>query len=302
MGVVGRGSGQGFNMNVAWNVAWKDQRGMGDDEYFAAWEQVLLPVVREFKPELVLVSAGFDAAHGDVGGCSVSPIGFARLTRLLQNACPKLVLVLEGGYKLDVISKCVSGCLSALLGDRIAFCTHAQPKKEARLSIERTLRAHRPFWTSLSKDARLDILSPQVILMTNQRSALQCEESAISFDCGLHDKDQMTDLSPTAGRRNRCHKAKPVTGISVATRNAATNNWKNDVKKLLRKQSELTATVEKINALKGYGNSRRMSAKDRAVLEEEDEVRWQLEEIIAELGELNSLSRDDVLRMYSGCR
>jgi hypothetical protein len=61
--------------------------------------------------------------------------------------------------------------------------------------------------------------------------------------------------------------------------------------------------VEKIDALKsGDRNSRRMSAKDRAVLEAEDEVRWQLEELVVELGELNSLSRDDVLRMYSGCR
>ena len=75
------------------------------------------------------------------------------------------------------------------------------------------------------------------------------------------------------------------------------------MKKLLRKQSELTATVEKINSLKsGDRNSRKISAKDRTVLEEEDEVRWQLEEVVVELGELNSLSRDDVLRMYSGCR
>jgi histone deacetylase 6 len=204
--VVGCGRGQGFNMNVAWNVAWKDQQGMGDDEYFAAWEHVLLPVVKEFQPELVLVSAGFDAARGDIGGCSVSPAGFARLTRMLQNSCPKLILVLEGGYKLEVISECVSGCLSALLGDPVALCTHAQPKKEARLSIERTLRAHRPFWACLCKNARLDVMSPQAILMTNHASDPQCEEPLVSFTGDLHDNVHVTDLPHTSGHRKRCQK------------------------------------------------------------------------------------------------
>merc|ERR1712100_791596 len=209
----------------------------------------------------------------------------------------------EGGYKLDVISACVSACLSTLLGDPVDQRTHVQPKKEARLSIERTLRAHRPFWTSLCKDARQEIMSPHAILMTNLSGDLQCEEIHDSFPCDIDVADQMTALSHAAAPRKRHHKAKPVTGISVATRNAAINNWKTDVKKLLRKQSELTAVADKINALKSTdGSCKRTSKKQRAVLEDEEEVRWQLEEVAAELGELNSLSRDDVLRMYSGCR
>lgn len=48
---------------------------MGDVEYLAVFEHLFLPIAREFKPDLVLVSAGFDAANGDVGGMKVSTGG-----------------------------------------------------------------------------------------------------------------------------------------------------------------------------------------------------------------------------------
>merc|ERR1712048_675773 len=82
---------------------------------------------------------------------------------MLQNICPKLVLVLEGGYKLDIISDCVCACVGALLGDQIQWRNSARPKKEARLAIERTLRIHRQFWTSLRSPASVDIMSVQLI-------------------------------------------------------------------------------------------------------------------------------------------
>jgi histone deacetylase 6 len=63
---VGNGTGKGFNMNVGWN-----DKKMGDDEYLVVWEKLLMPVAKEFNPDLVLVSAGFDAAGGDMGECDV---------------------------------------------------------------------------------------------------------------------------------------------------------------------------------------------------------------------------------------
>jgi histone deacetylase 6 len=59
---VGVGEGEGFNVNVGWI-----RKGMGDAEYLAVWEQLLMPMARDFQPELVLVSSGFDAAVGDMG-------------------------------------------------------------------------------------------------------------------------------------------------------------------------------------------------------------------------------------------
>ncbi len=59
------------------------------------------PVLNTFQPDLVIVAAGFDAARGDpLGGCNLSPAGYAAMTRFLvtRYAQGKVVLCLEGGY------------------------------------------------------------------------------------------------------------------------------------------------------------------------------------------------------------
>ena len=54
--MTGEGAGAGFNVNVPWPGA-----GFGDADYLAAWEHVLLPVARSYAPDIILISAGFDA-------------------------------------------------------------------------------------------------------------------------------------------------------------------------------------------------------------------------------------------------
>ena len=62
---VGTGAGAGFSVNVAWS-----EGGAGDAEYSAAFERVIMPIARSFEPQMVIISAGFDAAKGDpLGGC-----------------------------------------------------------------------------------------------------------------------------------------------------------------------------------------------------------------------------------------
>ncbi|KAL7542290.1 hypothetical protein ACHAXR_013391 [Thalassiosira sp. AJA248-18] len=108
---VGNGAGEGFNMNVGWN-----EKKMGDDEYLVVWEKLLMPIAEEFQPDLVLVSAGFDAARGDMGECDVTPECFARLTRRLKTlANGKVVCALEGGYVRSVLCKCIESVLRSLL-------------------------------------------------------------------------------------------------------------------------------------------------------------------------------------------
>lgn len=307
--VVGVGAAAGFNINVAWNIAWKDSDGMGDDDYLATWQHVLLPIVHEFKPDLVLISAGFDAAKGDIGGCSVTSDGFAQMTRMLQNVCSRVILVLEGGYRLDVISDCVCACIRSLLGDHVPMRTSARPKKQARLAIERTLRAHRRFWSSLRSPGVVDMMSDQIVSLmgsAHQHNTLECSDDESQHDNAGHKMHDLEikishDRVKIEGHRKKHRKPKPVTGVSVATRNAAMNNWKGDIKKLLRKQSELLSSIAKIEVLKPQIARRKMSAKERAILEEEDDIQWQLKEIAAELEQLDCLSQDDVLRMYSGC-
>ncbi|KAL1507004.1 hypothetical protein AB1Y20_007866 [Prymnesium parvum] len=113
---VGKGAGEGATVNVGWNT--QGHAKPGDAEYLAVWREVLMPIATAFRPDLVLVAAGFDAAEGDpLGMCHVTPLGYAKLTRQLQQlAGGKLVLALEGGYSLAATSASAAGCMAALLG------------------------------------------------------------------------------------------------------------------------------------------------------------------------------------------
>ncbi|XP_011496681.1 PREDICTED: histone deacetylase 4 [Ceratosolen solmsi marchali] len=115
----GAGEGLGYNVNVAWSGGLNPP--MGDAEYLAAFRSVVMPVAKDFDPDLVLVSAGFDAASGHpapLGGYKVSPACFGRMTQMLAGlANGKLVLALEGGYDLAAICDSAQECVRALLGD-----------------------------------------------------------------------------------------------------------------------------------------------------------------------------------------
>ncbi|KAM6143529.1 protein deacetylase HDAC6 [Erethizon dorsatum] len=144
---VGRAAGTGFTVNVAWNGP-----RVGDAEYLAAWHRLVLPIAYEFNPELVLVSAGFDAARGDpLGGCQVSPEGYAHLTHLLMGlGNGRIILILEGGYNLTSISESMAACTHALLGDLPPQLALLRPPQSGALaSITETIQVHRRYWRSL---------------------------------------------------------------------------------------------------------------------------------------------------------
>ncbi|RHY90422.1 hypothetical protein DYB37_006849 [Aphanomyces astaci] len=99
---VGSGAGTGFNVNVGWPGG-----GVGDAEYLAAFDSLLMPIFRAYAPELVLVSAGFDSALGDpLGRCRLTPPGYAHLTHMLSSLAEgKIVLALENVCVCGVCSQ-----------------------------------------------------------------------------------------------------------------------------------------------------------------------------------------------------
>lgn len=90
--------------------------GKGDDYYDDAMELEVVPFARSFDPKLIIVCAGFDAAAGDpIGGCFVTPRGYASIMRHIQSITRNIAMILEGGYNLQAIGECARACVQVLL-------------------------------------------------------------------------------------------------------------------------------------------------------------------------------------------
>lgn len=112
----GEGAGKGFNLNVPFPA------GTGDAEFKKVYADIVIPVIEEYCPELLLVSAGYDAHKDDpLGGLEVSTGTYNWLTSEFVKAAKKccngaLVFVLEGGYNVDALKECAEGALKEMEG------------------------------------------------------------------------------------------------------------------------------------------------------------------------------------------
>jgi acetoin utilization deacetylase AcuC-like enzyme len=115
-GERGAGSGEGLTINHPLPA------GSGRREVFAAFRESLLPALDRFRPDLLLVSAGFDSRKGDpLGQFRLEDADFAGLTRMLGDAAARhcggrIVSVLEGGYNLRGLASAVAAHCGALAG------------------------------------------------------------------------------------------------------------------------------------------------------------------------------------------
>lgn len=111
---VGTGAGEGFTVNVPMG------EGANDADYAFAFANVLEPIAEAYRPDIVLVSAGFDAHRNDpLGGMQLTEDGFAALCgqvmRIAQrHAEGRMVMLLEGGYDLAGLAKSVHACIDVL--------------------------------------------------------------------------------------------------------------------------------------------------------------------------------------------
>ena len=118
MDETGTGSGEGTTVNFPMAAGW------GDEEYSRAFREVLVPVARRFQPQLVLVSAGFDAHWADhLATMKATITGFADTAMILKELAielceGRLVFTLEGGYNLRVVAASVKAVFDVLFGSR----------------------------------------------------------------------------------------------------------------------------------------------------------------------------------------
>jgi acetoin utilization deacetylase AcuC-like enzyme len=148
---IGRAAGAGFTVNLALEA------GAGDADLDEAYRTIAMPVLEQFAPELVLVSAGFDAHADDpLGGCRMSAAGFANLARLIdaiavRHAGGRTVYVTEGGYDLDAFGASLNAVLGVLADRGAALPPEplAGDRERGRAAARGAREALAPFWRGL---------------------------------------------------------------------------------------------------------------------------------------------------------
>jgi acetoin utilization deacetylase AcuC-like enzyme len=113
---AGSGEGEGYSINLPVPAR------TGGETFLALVEHVVAPAARQFGPDLLLVSAGFDAHRDDpVGGCSLETESYSELASLVRSLAAELEVpvgaVLEGGYDLDALAASLAATMEALAGD-----------------------------------------------------------------------------------------------------------------------------------------------------------------------------------------
>ncbi|NXS99634.1 HDAC9 deacetylase, partial [Jacana jacana] len=156
---VGSGMGVGYNINIAWTGGVDPP--IGDVEYLTAFRTVVMPIANEFSPDVVLVSAGFDAVEGHLsplGGYSVTAKCFGHLTKqLMMLAGGRVVLALEGGHDLTAICDASEACVSALLGLELEpldpTLLQQKPNVNAVATLEKVIEIQSKHWGSVKRFA-----------------------------------------------------------------------------------------------------------------------------------------------------
>jgi acetoin utilization deacetylase AcuC-like enzyme len=144
---LGSGDGTGYTVNLP------VPGGSGDPEFVSLVRDVAVPLVSAFEPELVLISAGYDAHVADpLADCRVTEAGYMQMTGLIRDGCAArgvpLGLVLEGGYALDALALSVAATMGVLAGRAGSGVVVADPVPVAPLAVEARSRLA-PWWPGL---------------------------------------------------------------------------------------------------------------------------------------------------------
>lgn len=156
---IGEGEGEGSKVNIPLPPY------SGDDVYSKVLSQIVVPVATEFRPEMILISAGFDAHHADpITNLRLSSFGYMEIFEtaltLASTLCSgRLAVVLEGGYGLDTISKLIPALIAKMaktqlkITDRRSYSSSdvIRVAEEVIVDVKHTLD---PYWSFDLKNIR----------------------------------------------------------------------------------------------------------------------------------------------------
>lgn len=138
---VGEGDGEGYTVNVPL------PRGAGGETLSILMDELFTPIAKQFKPDIIIVSAGFDSHYADaLGGLMLTSRNFYEIIKKLKGVQPKLMSTLEGGYNLKYIGKLVISELEAMANKELSYVEEERETKKAIDAIEAAKKKMREYW------------------------------------------------------------------------------------------------------------------------------------------------------------
>jgi acetoin utilization deacetylase AcuC-like enzyme len=147
---TGEGKGRGFNVNMPLPPF------SADDVITDALERLFIPIMKQFKPDVVGISAGFDAyQHDPLLQLGASTTMFHKIGTMLRANFTRVFAVLEGGYNISALHNCVRGFLDGMNGREASgleppTTSHESVITESRKRLNKAIAIHREYWKGLS--------------------------------------------------------------------------------------------------------------------------------------------------------
>ena len=138
---IGAGAGTGYTVNAPLGF------GHGDGAVSALFDEIFLPVTTQFKPHLIIISAGYDSHHADpLGGLKLSANFFGEMISRFQTIQPNIVCTLEGGYNLQWIGKCLLSQVGQMMSHPLQFDDPVKGTGDVKPVIEKMKKELASYW------------------------------------------------------------------------------------------------------------------------------------------------------------
>lgn len=138
---IGIGDGEGYTINAPLSY------GNGNNAVSKVLDEVFLPVAKQFNPDLVIISSGYDSHHLDpLGGLRFTTDFFGEMTARFQKIRPKIVCTLEGGYNLQWIGKCLASQLGQMTNNKVEFGDSADEHENVNEVINKIKNELGNYW------------------------------------------------------------------------------------------------------------------------------------------------------------
>jgi acetoin utilization deacetylase AcuC-like enzyme len=138
---IGEEDGKGYTINAPLGF------GHGDGAVLQLFDEIFIPIATQFKPHLIIISAGYDSHHSDqLGGLKLTANFFGKMIKRFQEVQPRIVCTLEGGYNLQWIGKCFLSQVGQLMSYPLQFNDPVKGNDDVKTVIDKMKKELGAYW------------------------------------------------------------------------------------------------------------------------------------------------------------